>query len=80
MSLRNITAGKFVKALEKDGFILRRQEGSHKVYTHPITGCQVTLSYHHSGYTLRSGILNSLIKQIGWTENDLIRLKLMRKG
>jgi len=29
MNLKNISAGDFVKALEKDGFALRRQKGSH---------------------------------------------------
>ena len=80
MNLKNISAGDFVKALEKDGFALRRQKGSHRTYKHPVTDRQVTLSYHHSGYILRTGILNSLIEDAGWTENDLLRLKLNRKG
>lgn len=71
MSLKNITAGNFVKALEKDGFVLRRKDGSHRIYKHPVTKRQVTLSYHRSSYTLRTGILNDLIKDAGWTEDDL---------
>jgi len=80
MTIKNITVGKFVRALEKDGFVLRRHEGGHRTYKHPTTGKQVTLTYHRSGYTLRTGILHSLIKKVGWTEDDLIRLNLMRKG
>jgi len=79
MTLRNISVGKFVKALERDGFILQRKEGSHRTYKHPVTGNRVTLAYHGSGDTIRIGTLKGLIKDTGWTEDDLIRLRLLRK-
>ena len=77
--LKNITVEKFVRALERDGFVLKRKEGSHRTYKNLETGRRVTISYHHSGDTIRTGTLNSLIIDAGWTEDDLIRLKLMRK-
>ncbi len=78
-ALRNINARKFISALEKDGFILKRQHGSHRIYINPESGKQVVVPYHHAGESLRSGILNSLINDAGWTEEDLIRLGLKRK-
>jgi hypothetical protein len=34
----------------------------------------------HQGETFTKGILDALIDDAGWTDDDLIRLKLMRKG
>lgn len=76
--LRNITAREFVRALERDGFIFKRQKGSHKIYKHPERGNWVSVPYHPGG-TFTKGILGGLIDDAGWTEDDLIRLKLMKK-
>jgi predicted RNA binding protein YcfA (HicA-like mRNA interferase family) len=78
--LKNITVEKFIRALERDGFVLKRTSGSHRTYKNSVTGQRVTLSYHHSGDTIRIGTLNSLITDAGWTEDDLIRLELIRRG
>jgi len=76
--LKNITATKFIKALERDDFIFKRQKGSHKIYKHPRRGNWVSVPYHPSE-TFTKGILEGLISDAGWIEDDLIRLKLMRK-
>jgi len=77
--IKNVTAMKFIKALEKDGFIFKRQKGSHKIYKHPERGNWVSVPYHpNEAFT--KGILDGLISDTGWDDNDLIRLKLMRKG
>jgi predicted RNA binding protein YcfA (HicA-like mRNA interferase family) len=74
--LRSLTARQIVSALQADGFVLRRQKGSHRQYKHP-DGRGVTLSFHHSGDTFRMGTLKSIIEtQAKWTENDLRRLRL----
>jgi predicted RNA binding protein YcfA (HicA-like mRNA interferase family) len=78
--LKNVTVREFIRALEKDGFEFKRQRGSHKVYFHPERNRQVLIAYHHSSETILSGMLHDLIDDAGWTEDDLIRLKLMRKG
>lgn len=67
-------------ALERDGFVFKRPHGSHRIYMKPETGRQVVVSYHHAGESLRTGMLNNLIKDAGWTEDDLIRLKLVKRG
>jgi predicted RNA binding protein YcfA (HicA-like mRNA interferase family) len=77
--LKNITVEKFIRALERDGFVLKRTAGSHRTYKNSVTGRRVTLSYHHSGDTIRIGTLSSLINDAGWTKDDLIRLELIRR-
>lgn len=78
--LKNVKVGDFIKALERDGFVFKRQSGSHTIYVKPGTGRQVMVAYHSSGETLLKGLLHDLIKDAGWNEDDLIRLKLMRRG
>jgi predicted RNA binding protein YcfA (HicA-like mRNA interferase family) len=78
--LKNITARSFIRALERDGFAFKSQRGSHRIYKHPQRGNWVSVPYHHSGETLRKNLLSGLIADAGWTEEDLIRLKLMRRG
>jgi predicted RNA binding protein YcfA (HicA-like mRNA interferase family) len=76
--LRSISARQLASALEKDGFRLQRQKGSHRHYRHP-DGRRVTLSFHHSSDTFRRGTLHSIIEiQAQWTVDDLRRLGLMR--
>ena len=80
--LKNVTTQSFIRALEKDGFVLKRKsgKGSHRLYQHPETGVKVRVPYHHAGEALRPGILHDLIKDVGWTGEDLIRLRLVRRG
>jgi predicted RNA binding protein YcfA (HicA-like mRNA interferase family) len=75
--LRSVTARRLVAALERAGFTLKRQSGSHRQYAHP-DGRRVTLSFHHSSDTFRMGTLRSIIEtQAQWTESDLLRLGSM---
>jgi predicted RNA binding protein YcfA (HicA-like mRNA interferase family) len=76
--LRSVTARKMLKALEADGFTLRRQKGSHRHYTH-ADGRRVTVSFHHPRDTFPPKTLRSMIElQARWTEADLLRLHLLR--
>ena len=77
--LKNITAREFIRALERDGFVFKRQKGSHKIYKHPERGNWVSVPYH-PGEAFTKGFLAGLIDDAGWSEDDLIRLKLIRKG
>jgi len=72
-----VTARKFIAALKKDGFTLKRTRGSHRLYVHS-DGRRVIVSYHHSGDTFPIGTLQGMIADTGWTEEDLRRLKLLK--
>ncbi len=76
--LRSLTARILIAALLKDGFYLERKSGSHRQYHHPDKK-RVTVSYHRSGDTFTPRILKSMIeKQAKWTEDDLIRLGILK--
>ena len=76
--LRGVTTRELIRALERDGFSLRRQTGSHRIYRHP-DGRRVTVSFHHPGQTFRIGTLRRMIQdQAKWTAADLRRLGLRR--
>jgi predicted RNA binding protein YcfA (HicA-like mRNA interferase family) len=75
--IRSVTARQLASALEKDGFRLQRQKGSHRHYHHP-DGRRVTLSFHHSSDTFRRGTLHSIIEiQARWSGEDVTRLGLV---
>ncbi len=75
--LRSVKARQIVRVLERDGFRLRRQKGSHRHYKHR-DGRRVTVSFHHSSDTFPLPTLKSMIeKQARWTEADLRRLGLL---
>ena len=75
--LRGLTARELISALNRDGFQLRNQRGSHQRYRHP-DGRRVTVSFHRAGDTFPIGTLRRMIQdQAAWTEEDLERLGLM---
>ena len=77
--LRSLTARRLVRALQRDGFVLDRQRGSHQHYVHP-DGRRVTVTFHRSSDTFPIGTLKRMIEaQARWTANDLKRLRLLPK-
>lgn len=49
--------------IEKDGWYLIRQKGSHKQYKHPIKKGIVTIAAHKMSDEIYVGTLNSIFKQ-----------------
>jgi len=75
--LRSLTTRELLGALERDGFFLHRQSGSHMHYKHD-DGRRVSVPFHGSGITFRLGLLRLMIQvQAKWTEEDLRRLGLL---
>jgi predicted RNA binding protein YcfA (HicA-like mRNA interferase family) len=58
--LRNLTAREIAAALLHDGFLLRRQKGSHQRYVH-ADGRRVTVSFHRASDTFEIKTLRSMI-------------------
>ncbi len=75
--LRNTPVRELMRALERDGFILRRtrRTGGH-VYTHP-DGRITLIHYHRGSDTLDRKTLASVLRATRWTEDDLRRLGLL---
>lgn len=59
MKIRDI-----IKLLEKDGWFLAVQQGSHRQYKHKLKQGRVTVA-GHPGDDLAPGTLNSILKQAG---------------
>ncbi len=78
-NLRNLTARELISALLRDGFVLRRQRGSHQLYSDPATHRRVTVPFHRGSDTLRRQTLKTIIeRQARWSEEDLTRLGLLQ--
>lgn len=77
-SIKNITAGKLVRALGRDGFRLARRSGARFIFVHP-DGRMVAVHYHRSGQTFPLGTLRTMLQDAGWSIQDLKRLKLIPK-
>jgi len=67
--LPRVTATDIIKALEKAGFFLARQSGSHKIYKNE-QGKRATVPFH-SGDILHPKVLKSILKDAGLTIEDL---------
>ncbi|MBI4225425.1 MAG: type II toxin-antitoxin system HicA family toxin [Candidatus Sungbacteria bacterium] len=75
--LRNTSVRELVNALLRDGFLLERETRSGgRIYRHP-DGRITVIHYHHSSDTLTRQTLRSVVEAIGWTEDDLRRLRLI---
>ena len=72
---RGVTARQLIRALQADGFALRRIRGSHHIYGQ-ADGRRVVVAYHHAGDTFPIGTLRAMVADAGWGEDDLRRLDL----
>ena len=52
-----------IKLLEKDGWFLVTQKGSHRQYKHPTKPGRVTVPDHGQNKDLAKGTENSILKQ-----------------
>lgn len=52
-----------IKMIERDGWFLARQKGSHKQYKHPKKKGIVTIAAHKMSDEINIGTLNSIFKQ-----------------
>jgi len=66
--LPRITAAEAIKVLERAGFLLVRQSGSHKIYKNN-EGKRVTVPYH-TGRTLHPKVLQSILSDANLTVNS----------
>jgi predicted RNA binding protein YcfA (HicA-like mRNA interferase family) len=53
-----------VRLLEKHGWILKTQKGSHKQFTHPKKPGKITVAFHGKK-DIPPGTLNAILKQAG---------------
>jgi predicted RNA binding protein YcfA (HicA-like mRNA interferase family) len=74
--LRNTSVAEIIRALERDGFSLKRETATGgRIYAHPDGRIAVIL-FHHRNDTLTRKTLRSVLPALKWTEDDLKRLGL----
>ncbi len=89
VQLRKLTKRKFINALEKDGWV-REQKGKRGdgkkgagtlAYRHndrPQQHNRIVVHYHNDKDIMGEGLLKGQLLIVGWTEQDLKRLKLIK--
>ena len=70
--LPRATAGEIIRVLEKIGFSLARQSGSHKIYKNKA-GRRVTVPYH-AGVVLHPKLLKSILSDADISPEELKNL------
>lgn len=61
--MKPLTARQLIKILEKHGFVLSRQKGSHKIYRHPKSNIIVPVPIHGLNKPIYIGTFLSIVKQ-----------------
>ena len=73
--LPSLKAKDLIRFLQREGFVLAHQKGSHATYKHSATQRRVTIPIH-SGKDLKRGLLHGIIKDLNLTpEEFLMKLK-----
>ena len=70
--LPRVTAAQVVKVIEKHGFSLVRQSGSHKIYKN-TEGKRVTVPYH-AGKIIHPKVLKSILRDAGLTIEEFKKI------
>ena len=81
--LKSTTANELVKALLRDDWVEEKRRGATRVFTKPITNGsgrrrRVAIHYHPKK-TYGASLLQGLLEDIGWNEDDLQRLRLIKR-
>lgn len=65
LELRDMKYRDVVKLIERDGWVLASQKGSHQKYKHPAKKGRVIIPYGRGGKDVPVGTLSSILKQAG---------------
>jgi predicted RNA binding protein YcfA (HicA-like mRNA interferase family) len=76
--LKSITASELAGALERDGWSKDTRGGSAYIYLSADKTKRASVHFH-PGKTYGAKTLQGLLEDIGWTVEDLRRLKLIRR-
>lgn len=74
--LKNKTADDLISALKKDGATPDETRGAEQIYI-LRDGRRISIHYHPKK-TYGAKLLKGLLEDIGWTEDDMRRLKLIK--
>ncbi|PIQ84088.1 MAG: hypothetical protein COV75_03985 [Candidatus Omnitrophica bacterium CG11_big_fil_rev_8_21_14_0_20_63_9] len=71
--LPQVSGARLVHALQKAGFIIKRQHGSHVILGHPTNVLLRAVVPVHGSKPVKPGTLRAILKGIGMTPADLRR-------
>jgi predicted RNA binding protein YcfA (HicA-like mRNA interferase family) len=74
--IKNKTASEIIRSLEKDAWHRDTTSGAEQVFRHP-DGRRVSIHFHPSK-TFGPKLPKGLLQDIGWTEEDMRRLKFIK--
>ena len=74
--LKSITAGKLMRAVEKDGWT--RVVRKNNTARYEKDGKDIVIHFH-PGKTFGEDLLKGLLERTGWNDEDLKRLKLIKR-
>ena len=72
--LRQLRGLDVVRALERGGFIVKRINGSHHILVHRADRARRATVPVHSGQTIKTGTLRSILTQARLTEDEFVAL------
>lgn len=75
--LKNLTCDDIISGLTRDGWEHDTKSGAVQVYRNPADGNRITIHYHPKK-TYGAKLLKGLLNDIGWSDEDLRRLKLIK--
>jgi predicted RNA binding protein YcfA (HicA-like mRNA interferase family) len=75
--LKGKNADDLIRALVKDGFLLDVPVRTERIYRHP-DGRKISIHYHKGSNCFGRGLLKAMFDDIGWTERDMQRVKLIK--
>lgn len=61
--MKSILAGKLIRILKENNFVLSRQKGSHMIWKNTISGIIVPVPLHGKSKPIPIGTLKAIIKQ-----------------
>ncbi len=68
-----LKARQVISFLQKQGFILAHQKGSHATYKHPLTQRRVTIPIH-PGKDLKRGLLRGILNDLAISPDEFLKL------
>ena len=69
--MKAVSGKNLCKALERNGWLLKRIRGSHHIYAHPDRPDTIIPVPVHGNRALRTGTQQGIMKDAGLTEADL---------
>ena len=78
--LRGLAVEKLIAALKRDGWVEENNRGARRVFRHPDrpSGNNRVVIHYHNNKSKGAKILKGILDTIGWSEDDLRRLKLIK--